>query len=302
MEIPDKTVEPPKVGKKASASALLEETLQSSKRVDHLFRCLFAFMMAAAVLAGTRARAANPVQVQGSASVVVGYPTGPSTKLNPYSINIYYLDPTGVQKMATITVPNVVATAGLPTPTAAQVEAASAAKTALIIAAINAAMIPVLPVTINGTTYNTLTAIPNINTTPGMYATGKTQVVKGMVVPVMAPANFSGYTVNGVTQKIIDPGTAAAKLGSAVYRSAGNTVTGEIGNGTSPFTPGGKPSGGSGNSGSMSQMTFGGWEQTQDFPLAWMPRAIHRWSVLDLLMRPRPRRSTISRLSIRPRG
>jgi len=198
------------------------------------------------------AHAAGLVQVQGDAKVVVGYPTGNSTPMNPYSITIYYLSPAGVQTSAVVTVPNVVATAGLPMPTRAQVEAASAAKTALIIAAINAKQIPCKPVTINGTTYNTVTAIPNLNTTPGMYATGKKVLnANGQLVWEMAPADFSGYTVNGVTQKIVGIGEAA-KLENSVYRTAGNTVTGEIGNGKTPFTPGGVPSGGT------SQMSFGG--------------------------------------------
>jgi hypothetical protein len=151
------------------------------------------FLTLAAVVAP--AHAAAPVQVQGSGSVVVGYPTGNSTAMNPYSIRVYYLDPAGIQQFKDITVPNVVKTAGLPTPTKAQVEAASAAKAALIIAAINAKQIPCKPVTINGTTYNTVTAIPNLNTTPGMYATGQfmpPKVVNGQLVrePVMAPADF----------------------------------------------------------------------------------------------------------------
>ena len=200
--------------------------------------------------------AAAPVQVQGSGSVVVGYPTGNSTPMNPYSVRVYYLDPAGVQQFKDIAVPNVVKTAGLPTPTKAQVEAASAAKAALIIAAINAKQIPCKPVTINGTTYNTVTAIPNFNTTPGMYATGQfmpPKVVNGQLVrePVMAPADFSGYTVNGVTQKIVGIGQAA-KLESPVYLTPGSNTTGEIGNGKASFSPGGMPSGGT------SQMSFGG--------------------------------------------
>jgi len=117
----------------------------------------------------------------------------------------------------------------------AQVEAASAAKAALIIAAINAAQIPCKPVTINGTTYNTVTAIPNFNTTPGMYATGQflpPKLVNGQLVrePVMAAADFTGYTVNGVTQKIVGLG-AQAQLESPVYLTPGSNTTGEIGNG-----------------------------------------------------------------------
>ena len=152
------------------------------------------FLMLATVVAP--AHAAAPVQVQGSGSVVVGYPTKDATALNPYSVRVYYLDAAGVQQFKDIKVPNVVKTAGLPTPTKAQVEAASAAKAALIIAAINAAQIPCKPVTINGTTYNTVTAIPNFSTTPGMYATGQflpPKLVNGQLVrePVMAPADFS---------------------------------------------------------------------------------------------------------------
>ena len=206
--------------------------------------------LAADVVLGTPALA----QMQGSSPVTVGYPTGNSTALNPYSINIYYVKPDGSVTFTKVTVPNVVKTAGLPTPTKAQVEKASADKTALIIAAINAQQIPIKPVTINGTTYNTLTAIPNFNTTPGMYATGATMIQNGMKVAVMAPADFSGYTVLGVTPKVInvDP----LKLGDAVYRTAGNTVTGENGNGKAPFIPatGGSSGGGTG----MAQATFGG--------------------------------------------
>jgi hypothetical protein len=85
-----------------------------------------------------------------------------------------------------------------------------------------------------------------------MYDTGATVMQNGMKVPVMAAADFSGYTVLGVTPKIIN--TNPLKLGEAVYRSAGNTVTGELGNGKAPFIP---ANGGSGGSG-MAQATFGG--------------------------------------------
>jgi hypothetical protein len=135
-----------------------------------------------------------------------------------------------------------------------------------IIKAINAANIPIKPVTIGGTTYNTLTAAANAKTEPGgMYPTGKTTpqnivnrfgvVVAVVQVPVLAPADFSTYTVNGVTQKVINPGTAAAKLGDGVYRTAGNTVTGENGNGKGGFSPGTTPSMGSTG---MAMATFGG--------------------------------------------
>ena len=212
------------------------------------------FLTLAAVVAP--AHAAAPVQVQGSGSVVVGYPTKDATRLNPYSVRVYYLDAAGVQQFKDIPVPNVVKTAGLPTPTKAQVEAASAAKAALIIAAINAAQIPCKPVTINGTTYNTVTAIPNFNTTPGMYATGQflpPKVVNGQLVrePVMAAADFTGYTVNGVTQKIVGLG-ATAQLESPVYLTPGSNTTGEVGNGKASFSPGGMPSG------VTSKMSFGG--------------------------------------------
>lgn len=206
------------------------------------------FCVAGALCSATAATA----QMQGSSPVVVGYPTSNSTAINPYSINIYYTKPDGSVISTTVTVPNVVKTAGLPTPTKAQVEKASADKAALIIAAINAKQIPIKPVTINGTTYNTLTAIPSFNTTPGEYATGATVMKNGMKVDVMAAADFSGYTVLGVSPKVInlDP----LKLGDPVYRTAGNKVTGEIGNGKAPFIP----AGGGGSSGGMAQATFGG--------------------------------------------
>jgi hypothetical protein len=173
--------------------------------------------------------------------------------VNPYSINIYYVKPDGSVTFTMVKVPNIVQTAGYPKPTKAQVEKASADKTALIIAAINAQQIPIKPVTINGTTYKTLTAIPNFNTTPGMYATGATKMENGKTVPVMAEADFSGYTVLGVTPKIenLDP----LKLGQPVYRTNGNMVTGELGDGKAPFTP---ADGGSGGSGGMAQASFGG--------------------------------------------
>ncbi|HKA53398.1 MAG TPA: hypothetical protein VKJ47_07015, partial [Candidatus Binatia bacterium] len=61
------------------------------------------FLTLAAVVAP--AHAAAPVQVQGSGSVVVGYPTKDATRLNPYSVRVYYLDAAGVQQFKDIPVP-----------------------------------------------------------------------------------------------------------------------------------------------------------------------------------------------------
>jgi hypothetical protein len=123
--------------------------------------------------------------------------------------------------------------------------------------AINTLAIPIKPVTINGTTYSTLTATANDATVANMYNTGKTMVqnVNGVPtkVPVLAPADFSTYSVNGATQTVINPGTRNASLSSGVFRSPENTTTGEIGNGMGMFTPG-APSGGGGKA----QATFSG--------------------------------------------
>lgn len=218
--------------------------------------------------------AADPVPSQGSQSVVAGVPTGasPVPGSNPplnYSLTVYYTDPTGKNTSTVIMVPGIPVTAGLPKPTVAQVNAASLAKQMAIIKAINAANIPIKPVTIGGVTYNTLTATANAMPVAGaMYPTGATmpqnvlnaagKVVAVVQVPVMAAAALSAYTVNGVTQKVIDPGTAAAKLGNGVYRTAGNTVTGEVGNGKGNFSPGTTPSMGSSGGSGMAMATFGG--------------------------------------------
>lgn len=161
--------------------------------------------------------AADPTPVAGSEVVGAGMPTGPSPDKDKkeYSLDILYFDPTGKLAMTTITVPDIPVTAGLPNPTAAQVAAASAAKAAAIVKAINGANIAIQPVTIDGVTYKTLTAAINATTVPGgMYPTGKTMpqmvVVRGRVVtvqvPVLAPADFTNYTVSGVRQAIINPG------------------------------------------------------------------------------------------------
>jgi PEP-CTERM motif len=232
------------------------------------------FICVSVLFSGQQLVAADPVPAQGAQTIVVGFPTGasPVPGSNPplnYSLTIYYTDPTGKNVSTNIMVSGI--PAGPANPTAVQVAAASLAKQMAIIKAINAANIPIKPVTIAGTTYNTLTATADATTQPGgMYPTGKTMpqnvvnrngVVVGVVqVPVTAPANFSTYTVNGVTQKVIDPGTAAAKLGNGVYRTAGNTVTGEVGNGKGVFSPGTAPGMGSSGSSSsgMAMATFQG--------------------------------------------
>jgi PEP-CTERM motif len=213
-------------------------------------------------------------QKMGAQTAVAGMPTGASPDVNKklYSLTIFYTDPTGKLTSADITVPDIPVTAGLPNPTAAQVAAASAAKQAAIIAAINAAAIPIKPVTIttmvNGmkvnTTYNTLTAAA-AGTQPGaVYPTGQFnmvpirnalgQIIRVVPVPIFAPADMSQYVVNGITQK---PGT-----GTGIFRSMGNTVTGEVGNGKGAFNQGVNPPpppGGGGSTGmGMAMATFGG--------------------------------------------
>lgn len=209
------------------------------------------------LFSGQQLLAADPVPQQGAEVVVAGMPTGTSPTGKPpklYSLTITYTNPAGNIKTVDIKVPDIPVTEGLPNPTAAQVAAASAAKQAAIIAAINAANIAIQPTTINGVTYNTLTAVANAKPEPGgMFPTGQTMpqnvvnrfgVVIGVVqVPVLAPANFSTYTVNGMTQTVINPGTLVAKLGGGVYRTKGNKVTGENGNGKGQFTPGSSPGG-----------------------------------------------------------
>jgi len=203
----------------------------------------------------------DPVPQQGAENVIAGMPTGksPVPGSNPplnYSLTIYYTDPTGKNTSTNIQVPNIPVTAGLPTPTKAQVEAASAAKQAAIIAAINKAAIPIKPVTINGIMYNTLTATAN-GTVAGMYPTGR---YNAQGQPILAPADFSQYTVSGITQKLVPSGgPKPGTLGPGVYRTSGNTVTGENGNGKGAFIPGTTPgSGTSPGSMGMGQATFGG--------------------------------------------
>jgi hypothetical protein len=210
------------------------------------------------LFSGQHLLAADPVPKQGAEVVVAGMPTGTSPVGKPpkfYSLTITYTNPAGNIKTVDIKVPDIPVTQGLPNPTAAQVEAASAAKQQAIIAAINAANIAIQPTTINGVTYNTLTAVANAKPEPGgMFPTGQTQQVqlfnkfgqptgRFVTVPVLAPADFSTYTVNGMTQTVIDPGTLVAKLGGGVYRTKGNKITGENGNGKGQFTPGSSPGG-----------------------------------------------------------
>jgi hypothetical protein len=173
------------------------------------------------------------------------------------AVRIYYTDvTTGKTVFKDISVGGIAAAPA--NATMAQASAASKAKMQAIVKAINAPAIPIKPVTINGTTYSTLTATANDGTVANMYNTGKTmvQIINGVPtqVPVLAPAEFSTYTVNGATQTVINPGTPTASLSSGVFRTPGNTTTGEIGNGTGKFTPG-APSGGGGG---MAQATFGG--------------------------------------------
>lgn len=205
-----------------------------------------------------------PVPQQGAQTIITGMPTEASPNVNKsrYMITVYYTKPDGTRTSTIIavpfnnTLPAIPVTAGLPNPTAAQVAAASLGKQMAIVASINAANIPIMPVTVNGKTYNTITAVANPATVQGMYATGQTvpKIVNGRVIleAVLAPAAFSTYTVNGVTQKVVNPVTG--ELGNGVYRTTGNTVTGEIGNGKGTFTPGTTPSPGS----SMGRATFGG--------------------------------------------
>jgi hypothetical protein len=232
-------------------------------------------LCASVFFSGQSLLAADPVPQQGAEVVVAGMPTGTSPTGKPpkvYSLTITYTNPAGNIKTVDIKVPDIPVTAGLPNPTAAQVEAASAAKQAAIIAAINKANIAIQPTTINGVTYNTLTAVANAKPEPGgMFPTGKTMPQQlfnkfgqptgfFVQVPVLAPADFSTYTVNGMTQTVIDPGTLVAKLGGGVYRTKGNKITGENGNGKGQFTPGSSPGGalGTGNSSGLVQATFTG--------------------------------------------
>jgi hypothetical protein len=261
----------------ANAPSLREAEFQSaSPKEDQMRNLKLAVLLCTCVLvSGQQLLAADPVPQQGAEVVVAGMPTGPSPVGKPpklYSLTITYTNPAGNIKTVNIKVPDIPVTQGLPNPTAAQVAAASAAKQEAIIAAINAANIAIQPTTINGVTYNTLTAVANAKPEPGgMFPTGQTMQVqlfnkfgqptgRFVTVPVLAPADFSTYTVNGMTQTVIDPGTLVAKLGGGVYRTKGNTVTGEAGNGKQAFTPGSSPGGALNppSTGDLAQATFTG--------------------------------------------
>lgn len=199
---------------------------------------------------------------QGAELEVAGMPTGasPNAANQVYTLKIYYTDPTGKFTSTMVQVPNIPVTAGLPMPTAAQVTAASKAKQMAVVAAINNALIPIMLVEVNGVKYFTLTAVANMDTTAGKYPTGMTKLVPNpgpfgpKMIPqaIFAPTQYYTYTVNGVTQKVTNPGNPTPKYGPAIYRT--NNVTGEVGNGSGSFTPGKAAKPGS----SAFQMTFGG--------------------------------------------
>jgi hypothetical protein len=189
-------------------------------------------------------RADTPL-TQGSAMYTAGMPTGtsPDTNMNQYAVTVNYFlngkDPSGGLGMATVPVPNIPATAGLPTPTAAQVAAASAAKAMAIVNAINGAKLP------------GVMAAVDANTMAGKFDTGTTEEYKSKLSgktytrPVLGDADFTTYTVSGVRQSN-NPNNG--NLGEPVVKTAVDAkgkpsnanVTGEIGNGKGGFTPAGK--------------------------------------------------------------
>ena len=150
-----------------------------------------ALAVAIATVSARVSLAADPDLVAGTAMYTAGLPTGdsPDGNMNQYALKINYFlngkDATGGLGTASVPVPNITAAAGLPTPTAAQVSAASAAKAKAIVAAVNAAMLPGVTVAVDAKTQ------PG-----GMYPTGMTkkQIVfvpgRGNVqmdVPVLCP-------------------------------------------------------------------------------------------------------------------
>jgi hypothetical protein len=173
----------------------------------------------------------------GMATYTAGMPTSasPDPKMNQYAVKVNYFlngkDATGGLGTATIPVPVIPATAGLPNPTPAQVAAASAAKAMAIVNAINGAKLP------------GVTAMVNPKTVAGPYPTPAG----------MGMADFTQYTLNGVRQSVKPDGG----LGSPLFQTAINAttglevpkvnVTGEFGNGKGNFQPGG---GGGGSPGS----------------------------------------------------
>ncbi len=181
-----------------------------------------ALAVAIATVSARVTLAADPDLVAGTAMYTAGLPTGdsPDGNMNQYALKINYFlngkDATGGLGTASVPVPNITAAAGLPTPTAAQVSAASAAKAKAIVAAVNAAMLPGVTVAVDGKTQ------PG-----GMYPTGMTkkQIVfvpgRGNVqmdVPVLAPADFTSFTFSGVRQSVASNG----KLGAPVFRTTLN--------------------------------------------------------------------------------
>ena len=201
---------------------------------------IYALILAAAAVLWARIGTAAPL-TQGSQMVTAGMPTGmsPDAKMNQYAVQVYYFingkDPSGGLGMATVPVPNVAATAGLPMPTAAQVAAASAAKAMAIVDAINAAKLP------------GVMAAVDPNTVMGMYPTGMFEEVtskfsgKKYMRPVMAMADFTTYTVSGVRQSV----NMNDSLGASVFQSAVDAkgkptnvnVTQEVSNATAAFKP-----------------------------------------------------------------
>jgi hypothetical protein len=230
---------------------------------------------------------AAPTPMAGSQTIGTGMPTGPSPDAggNLYTLAIYYFDPNGTQKTATVTVKDIPVTAGLPTPTRAQVEAASLAKAQAIADAINAANIAIQPAMLPGptgaeATYKTMTAMVDAYTLLGMYPTGivNQKLVKGVVVnvPVLAPASFFTVTVYGVSQKVLQPNTPGnptpkAILGAAIYQT--NGVTGEVGNLDFSFKQGSGPAsmyqgtynGSGANSGSSTGLDASGYDSVVGF-------------------------------------
>jgi PEP-CTERM motif len=178
--------------------------------------------------------------MQGMQMNTAGMPTGasPDGNMNQYAVTVYYFlngtDPSGGLGQATIPVPNIPATAGLPTPTAAQVAAGSAAKANAIVMAINNAKLP------------GVMAAVDADTVSAQYPTGMTEEytskLTGKTYPraVMGMADFTTYTVSGVRQSI---NLTNQSLGSAVTTGAvdgkgkpSNTnVTQEVSNATGNF-------------------------------------------------------------------
>lgn len=167
-----------------------------------------------------------PPPVLGSTVIGAGIPTGPSpdAKGNLYSLDVYYFEADGSLGKATVEVPNIPVTQGLPNPTAAQIAAARTAKAKAIADAINKAQLNGVKAAVNG-------------------------------------ADPTQITVDGVRQsigtyKFPKPGTPGTYLGAPITRTPGNRVTGELGNTQFNFKQGGGGSGGS--SGSMYQGSIGG--------------------------------------------